>query len=142
MNGNERYKVEGLVIGTRRDGKNRYDELARRRLVELCEAPGVSLTAIAVTNGLNPNVVRRWVGLAKDPARARPGALLPVVLLNEAAPGIEREAEGEKAAGIERGASDLAGVEFRIDLRDATVRFTGPLSAATLRLIREGVGSR
>lgn len=139
MNGNERYKVEGLVIGTRRDGKNRYDEGARRRLVALCEQPGVSLTAIAVANGLNPNVVRRWVGLARADALAQPGAMLPVMLSVSAD---ERADAADASARCRPMATSASAVEYRIDLPGATVRFAGPLSAATLRLICEGVGER
>ena len=47
------YRVEGLVVGTRRDGKRRYDESAKARLIGLCMQPGASVAAIAVSNGLN-----------------------------------------------------------------------------------------
>ena len=65
MESNERYRVEGLVVGRRRDGKHRYSESGKQALIGLCQQPGASVSAIAVANGLNPNVVRRWLSLAQ-----------------------------------------------------------------------------
>ena len=82
----ERYRVEGLVVGRRRDGKRRYSESGKQALIGLCQQPGASVAAIAVANGLNPNVVRRWLSLAQ-PGRTfvneRAATLLPVMLAAE-----------------------------------------------------------
>lgn len=140
MHGNERFKVEGPVAGKRRDGKNRYDEQARGRLVELCQQPGVSVTAIAVANGLNPNVVRRWMGLAQANAQGSQGrcaAWLPVELVGDQ---VERTriAEGDGSVSP----SPQGFIEYRIELERATLRFGARLDLATLRLIAEGFGVR
>jgi transposase-like protein len=61
--------VEGLIKERRPNGRNIYDGAARRELVRLCDEPGVSISMTALLNGLNANVLRRWIDENKrDPA--------------------------------------------------------------------------
>ena len=39
----------------------RYSDAFKRQVVAACQAPGVSKAAIALANGLNANMLRRWV---------------------------------------------------------------------------------
>src|SRR5450830_1882565 len=39
----------------------RYSDEFKRQVVTACQAPGVSKAAIALANGLNANMLRRWV---------------------------------------------------------------------------------
>jgi transposase-like protein len=39
----------------------RYSDEFKRQVVTACHAPGVSTAAIALANGLNANMLRRWV---------------------------------------------------------------------------------
>lgn len=39
----------------------RYSDEFRRQVVAACQTPGVSKAAIALANGLNANMLRRWV---------------------------------------------------------------------------------
>jgi transposase len=39
----------------------RYSHEFRRQVVAACQAPGVSKDAIALANGLNANMLRRWL---------------------------------------------------------------------------------
>ncbi len=39
----------------------RYSDEFKRQVVAACHAPGVSKAAIALANGLNANMLRRWV---------------------------------------------------------------------------------
>ena len=39
----------------------RYSDEFKRQIVAACHAPGVSKAAIALANGLNANMLRRWV---------------------------------------------------------------------------------
>ena len=41
--------------------RGRYSNDFKRQIIEACLAPGVSTAAIALANGLNANLVRRWV---------------------------------------------------------------------------------
>jgi transposase len=61
--------VEGLIKERRPNGRNIYDGAARRELVRLCSEPGVSISMTALLNGMNTNVLRRWLDENKrDPA--------------------------------------------------------------------------
>jgi len=41
--------------------RGRYRDEFKRQIVAACREPGVSTAAIALANGLNTNMVRRWV---------------------------------------------------------------------------------
>jgi transposase len=41
--------------------RNRYSEDFKRQMVAACCAPGVSVASIALANGINANLLRRWV---------------------------------------------------------------------------------
>jgi len=41
--------------------RGRYSDAFKSRLVSACNQPGVSTAAIALANGLNANLLRRWV---------------------------------------------------------------------------------
>jgi transposase len=76
-----------------RDGKRRYDSKSKRRLVEACSQPGVSVAGLALKAGVNANLLRRWIKLHQErngvaatsdvvenaPALAVPSAFVPVV---------------------------------------------------------------
>jgi transposase len=50
-----------LVISRKRDGRNVYDPLAKRELIEACMQPGVSITRLARECGVNANQLSTWV---------------------------------------------------------------------------------
>ncbi|WP_080438071.1 transposase [Burkholderia ubonensis] len=47
-----------LVVNRKRDGRRKFDEVAKRELIEACLKPGVSITRTAMEHGTNPNLVR------------------------------------------------------------------------------------
>jgi transposase len=49
------------VVGVLRNGRRRYDPASKRRLVEACLQPGVSLAGVAMRHGVNANLLRKWV---------------------------------------------------------------------------------
>jgi transposase len=49
------------VVGVLRNGRRRYDPASKRRLVEACLQPGVSLAGLALRHGVNANLLRKWV---------------------------------------------------------------------------------
>jgi len=59
------------------NGKRRFTAAFKAWIVEQCLRPGVSLAGIALANGLNANLVRKWVGKPAD-AAAVSAQLLPV----------------------------------------------------------------
>ncbi|MCP3711826.1 transposase [Paraburkholderia sp. CNPSo 3274] len=60
MSAQEEGLLGRLVIGRKRDSRRKYDEAARRELIEACLKPGVSIARTAVERGINPNLVRTW----------------------------------------------------------------------------------
>ena len=71
-----------LVVGRKRDGRCRYDPLAKQALVGECLKPGVSVARVAMLYGLNANLLRTWIAKSSQPnprhglARAVPGKAL------------------------------------------------------------------
>lgn len=49
------------VVRRSRDGRRRYDEQAKRALVEACLRPGVSVAGMAQEHGVNANLLRKWI---------------------------------------------------------------------------------
>jgi transposase len=41
--------------------RGRYSDEFRRQVIAACLEPGISTAAVALSNGLNANLVRRWV---------------------------------------------------------------------------------
>lgn len=42
-------------------GRRRYTEEFKKQAIEACMQPGISMASIALANGLNANLLRRWV---------------------------------------------------------------------------------
>lgn len=51
-------KIQMPQAGRRR---GRYSDEFKRQVIAACLEPGVSTAAIALSNGLNANLARRWV---------------------------------------------------------------------------------
>lgn len=50
-----------LLIGRKSNGRGIYNRDAKRRLVEACLRPGVSVAHMALIHGLNANLLRKWI---------------------------------------------------------------------------------
>ena len=113
-----------------RPARRRYTEAFRRELVERCQQPGASVSAIALENGINANVVFRW---RREHLRAISGArhgtaqavLLPVKL-TAATP-------TEPASMSSRSPAPTGVIE--IEIGTARVRLRGSVDEANLRCV-------
>lgn len=88
-----------------RNGRRRYDPSSKARLVAECLLPGVSVSRVALDNGVNANLLRKWIKEAKGTGPEgvlSPPAFIPVVME-------ECSLSAEKAAA--RGELCLAGAE-------------------------------
>ena len=82
-----------LIVGHKRDGRCVYSAQGKRELVEACLQPGVSVAKMALSNGVNANLVRKWISeyqaevrpvtQAKLDTRPVAAKLLPVVQVKE-----------------------------------------------------------
>jgi len=50
-----------LIKAPTRRGRRRYTEEFKKQAIEACTRPGVSMASVALANGLNANLLRRWV---------------------------------------------------------------------------------
>lgn len=88
-----------LVLRRKRDGRNIYDSIAKRELIEACLRPGVVVAKVARECGINANQLSTWIRVHQSqttaPAAggevvelARP-AFVPVQI--EAAPAVSQQ---------------------------------------------------
>jgi transposase len=49
------------VVRLTRDGRRRYDESAKRALIESAPRQGVSVARLAQKHGVNVNLLRKWI---------------------------------------------------------------------------------
>ncbi|CAH0325184.1 MULTISPECIES: IS66-like element accessory protein TnpA [Pseudomonas] len=73
-----------------------YPKSFKTQVVQECEQPGVSVAAIAMSHGINANVVRRWIPLYRD----RQAVALPAFIPLKVAP-VEPKHKTEASAIIE-----------------------------------------
>jgi len=135
-----RLKAEGLITGRRRDGKNYYDETGKRRLLSLCEEGSASVAAIALANGVNPNVLHRWLTIERTRGHVDAGAqvarLLPVVVAEDG----DEQRPAPSCADAK--SDDDAGIDLEIEFARGTLRLRQPLDEKLLRLIANTLGPR
>src|SRR6478609_1846779 len=55
--------LQRLVVGSKRDGRRRYDKQAKTELVQARLTPGVSVARVALEHGINANLLRKWITL-------------------------------------------------------------------------------
>lgn len=60
-----------LVVRRGPSGNCTYDEGAKRELVGLCERGGVSVAKVALTYGINPNLLHNWITLHRKEGAGR-----------------------------------------------------------------------
>jgi transposase len=101
--------------------RRRYTEEFKARVSEECRQPGVSIASVALANGLNANLLRKWV--AEREAAGSPTRPLPPVT----AP-----AEEFVALPLVATQKSAEGSDIRIELRRGamTVTISWPAQAA------------
>jgi transposase len=99
------------------NGKRRYTAAFKAWIVEQCLQPGVSLAGIALANGLNANLVRKWVG-NRAGAAAAPAQLLPVRIEPNLAAVPQRE-----------------GGLIEVQIHGARIQLHGDIEAKQLRVV-------
>lgn len=55
-----------------------YSKSFKAQVVHECQQPGVSVAAIAMSHGINANVVRRWLPLYRDQQTVALPAFIPL----------------------------------------------------------------
>ena len=66
-----------LVVRRGTSGNCTYDEGAKRELIELCRSGTVSVAKVALTYGINPNLLHNWIALYRKEGMGKLPAPLP-----------------------------------------------------------------
>lgn len=80
-------------------GKRTFDPDGKRRLIEACRRPGVSISGMALKAGVNVNQLHKWIrddereDAMDDAAECLEPAFMPVVTLDEVSGSVEAMAE-------------------------------------------------
>lgn len=88
--------------------RRRHSEDFKNQLVDACRQPGVSLASVAVRNGINPSLLRRWVVQSNGatgplPALSAPAALASAQFVPVRLDRSEATADGAIVIEIKRG---------------------------------------
>lgn len=85
--------------------RRRYDAQFKAQVLAECEAPGASVAKVAMSHGINDNVVHRWRQLARE---ARPAAVpaLPT-FIPVAMPAMPESSAGDVRIELRRGSTTV-----------------------------------
>jgi transposase len=134
----------GSASGVRinRTGRRTYSLDYKRDVVRQCSEPGVSVAAVAMQNGINANLVRRWMVRQRRelmPASTKPqSAMLPVAI--EATPPLPLGPNAGDDASSKRKRSAAATIE--IELYGARIHLRGGVDADALRSVLDVLAQR
>ena len=64
-----------LIKAPMRRSRRRYTDEFKKQAIEACLQPGISMASVALANGLNANLLRRWVTERQEEAAG--SAILP-----------------------------------------------------------------
>jgi len=96
--------------------RRRYSQEMKAQVLAECEAPSASVAKVAMSHGINANVVHGWRKLAREASEvtvASPREFVPVAL---------------EGAGVVRAGE--RGIEVELRRGAVTMKLTWPLSAA------------
>jgi transposase-like protein len=104
-----------------------YAQQFKREVVAQCQVPGASVSAIALSHGINANVIRKWLPRPQPGTSTSLAAMLPV-RVEAATPAITPKPEMDRTVAAERAPIELS-------LAGATVRLPAGFNPVELRSI-------
>jgi transposase len=135
----------GSVSGVRinRTGRRTYTHDYKRDVVRQCSEAGVSVAAVAMQNGINANLVRRWMvrqQRERVAASAKPPpAMLPVAIDATATASVLEAGIGGNASSKPKRA---AAATIEIELYGARIHLRGGVDADALRSVLDVLAQR
>lgn len=96
--------------------RRRYSRELKTQILAECDVPGASVAKVAMTHGINANIVHGWRKLAREKQAS------PVVMQQEFVPVAVAPATCDR--------SDARGIEIELRRGAVTLKMTWPLSAA------------
>ena len=103
-----------------------YARQFKREIVAQCLAPGASVSAIALSHGINANVIRKWLPQRDSRLAMAAAVMLPVTIDTAVAPARKRRAPAAPA---------MARAPIELSLAGAIVRLPPGFDAQELRSI-------
>jgi transposase len=137
--GKESITVVGEPVRVTRNGRRYFSKADKDAVVAQCLVPGVSLAAVALDNGFNANLVRRWVrrGLAGAGKVSGDAKLLPVTITDSDtnAPLDPSSNKLQPCPASPRGT-------IEIEFAGARVLVKGAVDMAALRVVLDALSAR
>jgi transposase len=103
------------MTSEKKQTRQRYDAATKAQVVAECDEPGASVAKVAMTHGINANVVHRWRQLARE-GKATPAKTGEFIALPLMAPAIDAPMPADIRVELRRG--------------PVTMTVTWPVSAA------------
>lgn len=117
--------IQGVLAGGRRR-RRRHSAEFKAAVVAECGRRGVSIAAVALANGLNANLVRRWVV-----EQERCGALVPAVPAGQLRAAAAPACETFVPVSIQAAEGSGANVHVEIRLGEKLISVHWPMAAAS-----------
>jgi transposase-like protein len=116
----------------------RHSEEFKARVIEMARQPNTSMAAVALANGLNANMLRRWVREADVPSAPghEPQVSAPSIFVRLPMPATEPTLPPATPAPTDVSSS----IVVEIQRSGAAVRVSLPLSTASAAWLREVLG--
>ncbi len=112
--------VAGEPVRVTSNGRRYFSKAHKDGVVAKCLEPGASLAAVALANGFNANLVRRWVRRREARDGLTKAKLVPVVLPGEQPLWVPERSQARRAAPqVKRG--DSGSMQMRVGGVDLVV---------------------
>ena len=130
--------VAGAPVRVTRNGRRYFSKTHKEAVVVQCLAPGASLAAVALANGFNANLVRKWVRQrqARNASGSTAAKLVPVTIAQEQAR-LLPESLVMRRATKPVGATDFGSMQLRIGTVELVLH--GTVDRKQLTLVLESV---
>ena len=128
--------VAGLVAKQGAKGRRTYNAAAKQALGEMCRLPGVSVSRLALTHGVNANLLRRWA-VQYSPTAKLPLAGVATAQKQAALVSVSTEIEAPAP-----NAPVIHDTFIEIAFAAVTVRVHGPVDSALLKTVLDCLAQR
>jgi len=129
--------TQAVAQPAKRSWRRHSDEF-KARVIELARQPGTSVAAVALANGLNANMLRRWVRVAE--ARPASSGQAAAAMLPSFVQLPMPKAVAAKSMTPRLPIDAPPDIDVEIQRSGATVRASLPLNAASAAWLREVLG--
>jgi transposase len=109
-------KISGALAApaAKRMTRRTYPRQFKREVVAQCLTPGASVSAIALSHGINANVIRKWLPQRDSRLATATAAMLPVTIDSAPASALKRRAPAAPARSLAPIELNLAGATLRL----------------------------